>query len=88
SFEVIAADARSYVIGVHAKYLDDATGTTLEMGNSLPAPALSDAQQREGEQFIEQCLAALRLSDGCYHIETRFDGRAGRWDIIEINARM
>lgn len=88
SLEVIAAGGRAYVVGVHAKYLDDSTGTTLEMGNSLPAPRLSDAQQRAGERYVEQCLAALGLSEGCYHIEARHDPSDGHWDVIEINARM
>lgn len=88
SFEVIAAGGRSYVVGVHAKYVDDATGTTLEMGNSLPAPRLSDAQQLAGEQFIDACLSTLHLSEGCYHIETRYDSTLNHWDIIEINTRM
>lgn len=88
SFEVIAAAGRRYVIGVHAKYVDDTTGTTLEMGNSLPAPRLTDAQQRDGEYFIDACLSALGLAEGCFHIEARYDALAGHWDIIEINARM
>jgi biotin carboxylase len=88
SFEVLAAGGESYVIGVHAKYLDDSSGTTLEMGNSLPAPRLTAAQQLAGENYIDQCLAALQLHDGCYHIETRYDPSADHWDIIEINARM
>jgi biotin carboxylase len=88
SFEVLATGGESHVIGVHAKYLDDSSGTTLEMGNSLPAPRLTDAQQLAGERFIDRCLTALQLRDGCYHIETRYDPAAGHWDIIEINARM
>ena len=88
SFEVIAAAGHSYVVGVHAKYVDETTGTTLEMGNSLPAPRLSDTQQLAGERFIDACLATLRLSEGCYHIETRYDAASDHWDIIEINTRM
>jgi len=88
SFEVIVAACETYVIGVHAKYVDDASGTTLEMGNSLPAPRLTDAQQLAGERFVAQCLAALQLHEGCYHIETRYDADSDHWDIIEINARM
>lgn len=88
SFEVMVADAQSYVIGVHAKYLEESMGTTLETSNSCPAPALSDAQQLAGERYVERCLAALNLRQGCYHIEARHDPRDGHWDIIEINARM
>jgi biotin carboxylase len=88
SFEVIASAGETYVIGVHAKYVDDASGTTLEMGNSLPAPRLTDAQQLAGERFVGRCLAALQLHEGCYHIETRYDAGSDHWDIIEINARM
>lgn len=88
SLEAISVGGDSHVIGVHAKYLDDSSGTTLETGNSLPAPRLSDAQQRAGEQYVARCLAALNLRDGCWHIEARHDPRDGRWDVIEINARM
>ncbi|AET93988.1 hypothetical protein BYI23_D004780 (plasmid) [Burkholderia sp. YI23] len=88
SLEVLAMGGASYVIGVHAKYLDDSSGTTLETSNSLPAPRLSDAQQAAGERFVDECLAALQLRDGCYHIEARHDPRDEHWDIIEINARM
>ncbi len=88
SFEVIVAGGESYVIAVHAKYVDDSSGTTLEMGNSLPAPRLTDAQQLAGERFVGQCLTALDLHEGCYHIETRYETAADHWDIIEINARM
>ncbi|WP_035059852.1 ATP-grasp domain-containing protein [Andreprevotia chitinilytica] len=88
SFEVLVAQGESYVIGVHAKYLDDSTGTTLETSNSCPAPRLTDAQQLAGERYIDQCLSALHLWEGCYHIEARHDPQEGHWDIIEINARM
>lgn len=88
SFEVIVVGGESYVIGVHAKYLDDTGGIVLEMGNSCPAPLLSDAQQLAGESYIGKCLAALQLSEGCYHIEARFDPASDHWDIIEINVRM
>lgn len=88
SLEVLVVGGASHVIGVHAKYLDDSSGTTLETSNSLPAPRLSDEQQLAGERFIDECLSALRLREGCYHIEARHDPRDGHWDIIEINARM
>lgn len=88
SLEVITVDGDSHVIGVHAKYLDDSSGTTLETGNSLPAPRLTDAQQLAGEQYVARCLSVLGLRDGCYHVEARHDARDGHWDVIEINARM
>lgn len=88
SLEVLVVGSQSYVIGVHAKYLDDSSGTTLETSNSLPAPRLSDEQQLAGERYVGECLAALRLHEGCYHIEARHDPRSGHWDIIEINVRM
>lgn len=88
SFEVLVSAGESYVIGVHAKYLDDSSGTTLETSNSCPAPRLSDAHQLEGERYVDRCLAALDLREGCYHIEARHNAADGRWDIIEINTRM
>jgi biotin carboxylase len=88
SLEVLVVGGESVVIGVHAKYLDDSSGTTLETSNSLPAPRLSDEQQLAGELYVDRCLAALQLHEGCYHIEARHDPRDGHWDIIEINARM
>jgi len=88
SFEVLVLDAESYVIGVHAKYLCEGGGTTLEVSTSLPAHQLSDAQELAGEQYIARCLRALNLNSGCYHIEARFDPRTDNWDIIEINVRM
>lgn len=88
SFEVMVTDGEACVVGVHAKYLDDSSGTTLETGNSLPAPRLSDTQQLAGERYVARCLAALKLREGCFHIETRHDPRDGHWDIIEVNVRM
>jgi biotin carboxylase len=88
SFEVLVLDADSYVIGVHAKFLCESGGTTLEVSTSLPAHRLSDAQELAGEQYIARCLRALNMNCGCYHIEARFDPRTHRWDIIEINVRM
>ena len=88
SLEVLVVGGESHVIGVHAKYLDDSSGTTLETSNSLPAPRLADAQQLAGERYVDRCLAALQLREGCYHIEARHDPQDGHWDIIEINARM
>ncbi|MCW7539594.1 ATP-grasp domain-containing protein [Aquabacterium sp. A7-Y] len=88
SFEVLVLDGRSYVIGVHAKYLDDSGGTTLETSNSCPAPRLSDAEQLAGERYIDAVLAALGLAEGCYHIETRYHPESEHWDVIEVNARM
>jgi biotin carboxylase len=88
SFEVLVVGAESYVIGVHAKYLQEGGGTTLETGTTCPAPRLSDAQQLAGEQYIARCLQALSMNAGCYHIEARFDPSRENWDIIEINARM
>jgi len=88
SFEVLVVGGESYVIGVHAKYLDDSGGIVLEVGNSCPAPRLSDSQQLAGESYIAECLAALQLSEGCYHIEARYDPGNDHWDIIEINVRM
>jgi len=88
SFEVLVAQGESFVIGVHAKYLDDSSGTTLETSNSCPAPRLDNNQQLTGERYIQRCLSALDLDEGCYHIEARDDSEAEIWDIIEINARM
>ncbi|MDK1290631.1 ATP-grasp domain-containing protein [Pseudoalteromonas umbrosa] len=88
SFETIVLNDDAYVIGVHAKYLEESKGTTLEVSNSLPATTLSDEQQRSGEQFIRQCIRGLGLSQGAYHIETRFNAQSDEWEIIEINARM
>jgi hypothetical protein len=85
---VLVVGGESHVIGVHAKYLDDSSGTTLETSNSLPAPRLSDEQQFAGEHFVDKCLSALQLREGCYHIEARHDPTDRHWDIIEINARM
>jgi biotin carboxylase len=88
SLEVLVVGGESHVIGVHAKYLDESSGTTLETSNSLPAPRLSDEQQLAGEHFVDKCLSALQLREGCYHIEARHDPNDRHWDIIEINARM
>ncbi len=73
SLEVLVVGGESHVIGVHAKYLDDSSGTT---------------QQLAGEHFVDECLLALHLREGCYPIEARHDPRDGHWDLIEINARM
>ncbi|MCY7294566.1 ATP-grasp domain-containing protein [Alteromonas sp. a30] len=88
SFEVIVFDAQCTVVGTHAKYVSDLFGTTLETGNTLPAPNLSDDEQLSGEQFVANCLKTLLLDQGAYHIETRYDRASQTWNIIEINARM
>ncbi|WP_206074688.1 ATP-grasp domain-containing protein [Pseudoalteromonas rubra] len=88
SFETLVLDGECYVIGAHAKYLQESMGTTLEVSNSLPASNLSDAEQRSGEAFVAACLKGLGLNQGAYHIETRFDRQRNHWEIIEINTRM
>lgn len=88
SFEVLVADGDVCVVGVHAKFVGECFGTTLEMANSLPAAALDNETQRGGERFIADCLRVLGLDDGAYHIETRYDPAAKHWEIIEINTRM
>jgi D-alanine-D-alanine ligase-like ATP-grasp enzyme len=88
SFETLVLDGESYVIGVHAKYLEESMGTTLEVSNSLPATELFDQEQLAGEIFIADCLKALGLNEGAYHIEARYNKNNQRWEIIEINTRM
>ncbi|MEZ9423322.1 acetyl-CoA carboxylase biotin carboxylase subunit family protein [Vibrio lentus] len=88
SFETIIVDGSVYVLGVHAKYVEESNGTTLEMSNSLPAPLLSNEEQRTGEMFITRCVEALHLENGALHIETRYDSAKKTWEIIEVNARM
>lgn len=88
SFETVVLDNECYVIGVHAKYVDETQNITLEVSNSLPAVNLSDEEQLSGEAFISNCLKALQLDQGVYHIETRYDKESQHWEIIEVNARM
>lgn len=88
SFEVIVLDSTVYVVGTHAKFLETMFGTTLETANSLPAAQLSDEQQHSGEAYVTACLQALQIKQGAYHVETRFDGSTGQWNIIEVNPRM
>ncbi len=88
SFETIVIDNECYVIGVHAKYIDESQNITLEVSNSLPAVHLSDAEQLAGEEFVASCLKELQLDQGVYHIETRFDKVKNHWEIIEVNTRM
>jgi hypothetical protein len=88
SFEVIVFEGENYNIGTHAKYVSEMFGTTLETGNTLPAPKLSNSEQLEGELYVGHCLEKLGLNQGAYHIETRYDRETNTWNIIEINARM
>lgn len=88
SFETLVLNSEVYVIGVHAKYLEESKGTTLEVSNSLPAVNLSNEEQLSGEEFIEKCIRELKIEQGAFHIETRYDINKGQWEIIEINTRM
>ncbi len=88
SFEAFVVDNQSYVVGTHAKYLEESMGTTLEMTTTLPAVNLTDEEQLGGEQYIAKVLNALGLDQGTYHIEARFDRANNHWDIIEVNTRM
>ncbi|WP_299003190.1 ATP-grasp domain-containing protein [uncultured Shewanella sp.] len=88
SFETFVIDEEVYVVGVHAKYVEEQQGTTLEVSNSLPALNLTNSEQLQGEAFITRCLAALNLKQGAYHIETRYDRDNKRWEVIEVNTRM
>ncbi|WP_414449035.1 acetyl-CoA carboxylase biotin carboxylase subunit family protein [Burkholderia sp. 22PA0099] len=87
SFEVLVADGRPYVVGIHEKcQLTERDGTVLEDSCTSPPHSLSDAQNAAGIAWIGEVLAELALDWGCFHIEARFDG--ARWDLIEVNPRV
>ncbi|MBR8302804.1 ATP-grasp domain-containing protein [Burkholderia dolosa] len=87
SFEVLVAQGRPYVVGIHEKcQLTELDGTVLEDSCTSPPHSLSRAQTAAGIAWIGALLAELRLDWGCFHIEARFDGI--RWELIEVNPRV
>ncbi|MBU9216796.1 ATP-grasp domain-containing protein [Burkholderia gladioli] len=87
SFEVLVADARAFVVGIHEKcQLTERDGTVLEDSCTSPPHSLSGVQTAAGIAWIRAVLAQLDLDWGCFHIEARFDGE--RWDLIEVNPRV
>ncbi|MCX5790441.1 MAG: ATP-grasp domain-containing protein [Elusimicrobia bacterium] len=57
----------------------------LATGSSLPSRLLTKAQQREALDLAEKTLAALKFSDGVFHVEFKVTSKGPR--LIEVNAR-
>ncbi|MFT3803415.1 MAG: ATP-grasp domain-containing protein [Burkholderiaceae bacterium] len=88
SFEIVAAE-RPITLCVHEKAkVDRLRRTTLESMSVSPAISLSAKEITAGADFVAQCLSALNLNAGAFHVEAKYWISRRRWEIIEINPRM
>ena len=87
SFEVIAHRGRIFFLATHEKVeVQESEATTLE--NACVTPPVTVGAQSSGQWFVAQVLLALGLTQGCFHVEARFNQESGVWEIIEINPRV
>lgn len=88
SFEVLVAHGELNLLAVHEKTCVTHTQSHVLEGACVSPPvSLSRAQKAAGERFVSDCIQALKLEAGAYHIEAKCD-QAGHWEIIEINPRI
>lgn len=88
SFEVIRSQGRTAFWCAHEKTRMEYTDlTVLERGFSSPCVTIDAAESRVGFAAVEKALAAFGLDQGCFHVEMLRD-EAGRWEFIEVNARI
>jgi hypothetical protein len=89
SFETVMTDGTAYHIGVHEKArVERQDRTTLE-GMSISPPVCIDAGTvLDGARFVSECLSAIGLAAGAFHIEAKYWTDRNRWEIVEINPRM
>lgn len=87
SFEVLAADGEAFVLAIHEKCgLTEDQVTVLEDSCTSPPISIGREVVAEGIAWVQSILDYLEVSNGCFHIEARFDGN--HWDLIEINPRI
>lgn len=88
SFEVLVAYGEQNVLAVHEKTCVTHTHSHVLEGACVSPPiSLSPVQHAAGEQFISDCIKALKLEAGAYHIEAKCN-QVGHWEIIEVNPRI
>lgn len=87
SFEVLASDGEAFVLAIHEKCgLTEDQVTVLEDSCTSPPISIGQEAVAEGIRWVKSVLHHLEVSNGCFHIEARFDGC--HWDLIEINPRI
>jgi hypothetical protein len=88
SFEIVAAD-RPRTVCIHEKArVERLERTTLENMSISPPIGLPDTTLLDGVTFVSDCLTAIGLTSGAFHVEMKYWQAKQRWEIIEINPRM
>ena len=89
SFETVVTDGIAYHIGVHEKArVERQERTTLEGMSISPPVCIDPAIVLEGAQFVSECLSAIGLRAGAFHVEAKYWTDRKRWEVIEVNPRM
>ncbi|MEE8657534.1 hypothetical protein CGLAMM_08830 [Acetobacteraceae bacterium EV16G] len=87
SFEVLVLGGEAFILAIHEKCgLTENQVTVLEDSCTSPPISIGREAIAAGIRWIRSALHCLEVNDGCFHIETRFNG--SRWDLIEANPRI
>ncbi len=89
SFETIALDGKAFFLGIHEKLdVEETNSTTLENLCVSPPVSLTKRNTDRGMRFVGECLKAMGLDRGLFHVEAKWDPAMDRWELIEINPRV
>ncbi|XAO71521.1 MAG: ATP-grasp domain-containing protein [Acetobacteraceae bacterium] len=87
SFEALVLKGEAFILAIHGKCgLTENRVTVLEESCTSPPISIGHEAIAAGISWIRSVLQCLEVGEGCFHIETRFNG--GRWDLIEANPRI
>ncbi|UYH51405.1 ATP-grasp domain-containing protein [Candidatus Kirkpatrickella diaphorinae] len=87
SFEVLVLKGEAFILAIHEKCgLTEDRVTVLEESCTSPPISIGHEATAAGISWIQSVLQCLEVTDGCFHIESRYNG--SRWDLIEVNPRI
>lgn len=88
SFEIIRSGGKTAFWCIHEKTRMEYTDVTvLERGFCSPCVSIDEAESGAGLAVVEKALDTFGLNNGCFHVEM-LRNLEGRWEFIEINARI
>lgn len=87
SFELVMHNGMIAFCTAHEKLrVEELHNTVLEVSFCSPPIHIDSHEVALGQEKIASYLSALNVTEGCYHIELRYDSVLG-WELIEINPR-
>ncbi|CAI3119551.1 hypothetical protein MWMV2_MWMV2_03657 [Acinetobacter oleivorans] len=87
SFELVVDNGEVKFCTAHEKLrVDELENTVLEVSFCSPPITIDPSILRLGEEKVAIYFSALGISDGCYHVELRYND-IDKWELIEINPR-